>query len=344
GQTFTDYKGNPVLTHEGARIDTPRPFWYEPTKRWVAPIFDFFTNKDGKQLRCVGFYSSANLTDWKYESRVEQDKFGDELCGCVDFFQLAVDGNPQNKKWIMIFIDGSYIVGDFDGSKFYTLSGKSASTKDRISSLVIDDNFYATQTWENVTKDRRVQIAWMQTEEDGQYPGMPFNQQMTFPSELTLHSTKDGARLHMNPIEEIKTLRKKTHKWTDLALKLDENPLSGLKGDIFDIEVEFEPVAGSETVFELRGIEFVYNSETQTLLSCGTPMKLKPINGVICLRILLDRTSIEVYGNNGRRYLPLVAYPEEDNLSLSATCRKSQVKASYLRIHELKSIWDEKKE
>ena len=37
GQTFTDYEGNPVLDHEGARIDTPRPFWYGPTGKWIAP-------------------------------------------------------------------------------------------------------------------------------------------------------------------------------------------------------------------------------------------------------------------------------------------------------------------
>ena len=62
-----------------------------------------------------GFYSSENMKEWVFESCVEQDKWGDELCGCVDFFQLAVDGDPRNKKWVMILIDGSYIVGTFDG-------------------------------------------------------------------------------------------------------------------------------------------------------------------------------------------------------------------------------------
>ena len=32
--------------------------------------------------------------------------------GCVDFFQLPLDGNPEHLKWVMILIDGSYIVGD----------------------------------------------------------------------------------------------------------------------------------------------------------------------------------------------------------------------------------------
>jgi sucrose-6-phosphate hydrolase SacC (GH32 family) len=41
---------------------------------------------------------------------------------------------------------------------------------------------------------------------------MPFNQQMTFPSELTLHSTEQGLHMRMNPIEEIEAIRTKTYE------------------------------------------------------------------------------------------------------------------------------------
>ncbi|NQU19950.1 MAG: glycoside hydrolase family 32 protein [Candidatus Nealsonbacteria bacterium] len=336
GRTFTDYRHNPVLAHAGARIDTPRPFWYEPTKRWVTPTYDFFTNKDGKRLRCVGFYSSENLKDWKYESRVEQDGWGDELCGCVDFFQLPVDGDPEKKKWVMILIDGSYIVGTFDGYTFYTLSGKPAVTEDRVRSLVICGNFYATQSWHNMPQDRRVQITWMR---GGKYPGMPFNGQFTLPAELTLHATDEGPRLRMNPIKELETLRAKTHQWTDLALKAGENPLAAIQGDLFDLEVEFEPAANTQTTFELRGHKVVYDAQAQTLSSGGIRTPLKPDAGVIHLRMLLDRTSIEVFGNHGRVYLPLCIIPKDDDRSLSATCGNGEVKASLLRVHELKSAW-----
>ena len=161
GQTFTDYEENPVLTHEGALIDTPRPFWYEPRNRWIAPTYDFFTNERGKKRRCVGFYSSADLKEWQFESRVEQDGWGNELCGCVDFFQLPVDGDPEDRKWVMVLIDGSYIVREFDGHTFYTLAGTPAVAEDRVSSLVIRGDYYATMTWHNMPSDRRVQITWM---------------------------------------------------------------------------------------------------------------------------------------------------------------------------------------
>ena len=340
GQTFTDYEENPVLNHEGARIDTPRPFWYEPTERWIAPTYDFFTNGRGEKRRCVGFYSSENLREWQFESRVEQDGWGDELCGCVDFFQLPVDGDPQDRKWVMILIDGSYIVGDFDGHTFYTLAGKPAMTDDRIKSLVIQGHYYATMTWHNLPSDRRVQITWMNN--GGQlYPGMPFNQQMTVPSELTLYSTDKGPRLRINPIQELVSLRTKTHKWTDVVLEAGENPLSGLEGDLYDLEVEFEPAAGSVTIFDMRGYKVVYDSESQTLSSCGVPTALKPVHGMIRLRILLDRTSIEVYVNDGRVYIPRVVFPKESNLSLRATCGKGRVKVHYLRVHESRSSWEQ---
>ena len=52
----------------------------------------------GKELACVWFGLPRLM------------HYSDELCGCVDFFQLPVDGDPQETKWVMILIDGSYIV------------------------------------------------------------------------------------------------------------------------------------------------------------------------------------------------------------------------------------------
>jgi len=337
GRTMTDFAGNPVLTHTGARIDTPRPFWYEPTKRWIAPTYDHFKDAEGKNLRAVGFYSSKDLKEWKFESRVKQDKWGDELCGCADFFQLPVDGDPENKPWVLVLIDGSYIVGTFDGHTFRTLAGKPAVTGDRVRSLVVCGNFYATQSWHDMPDDRRVQITWMR---GGSYPDMPFNQQMTIPVELSLHSTDEGPRMRANPIKELESLRVKSHLSTNLVLKAGENPLAGIEGDLFDVEVVLEPAANTQTTFDLRGHKVVYDAQTQTLSSGGLRAALKPAGGRIHLRMLLDRTSVEVFGNLGQVYLPLCILPEEDNRSLSASSVGGEVRAAMLCVHELKSAWE----
>ena len=337
GQTMTDFEGNPVLTHEGARIDTPRPFWFEPTKRWVAPTYDFFINENGEKLRCVGIYSSENLIDWELESRVEQDSWGDELCGCVDFFQLPVDGNTAEKKWVMIFIDGSYIVGTFDGNTFYTLEGKPASTKDRIQSLVIDENYYATMTWHNMPNDRRVQVTWMRGPEN---PGMPFNQQLTLPSELTLHLTEEGYRLQMNPIEELKDLRTKTQQWNNLGLNKTNNPLSALNKELYELELTFIPGENSMTILDLRGVKISYDALKEEISINDIKTQLKLENGQIKLQIFVDRTSIEVYGNGGMIYLPLINMMPQNNHSYGIIAVQGNSEVKSLKVHELKSIWD----
>ena len=66
-------------------------------------------------------------------------------------------------------------------------------------------NFYASQTYNDIpdSDGRRIQIAWMA---GGEYPGMPFNQQMSFPTENTLRTTEDGIRMFREPIEEIENI------------------------------------------------------------------------------------------------------------------------------------------
>ena len=75
------------------------------------------------------FYESKNLKDWKYMSQWGEG-YGPQpnQFECPDFFEMAVDGNEQNKKWVMIvninpgFVYGGsgtmYFVGQFDGQKF----------------------------------------------------------------------------------------------------------------------------------------------------------------------------------------------------------------------------------
>src|ERR1051326_2399890 len=101
-------------------------------------------------------------------------------------------------------------------------------------------NFYAAQTYSDIpaADGRRVLIGWMT---GGKYPSMPFNQQMTFPVELTLRRAPDGLRLRRGPGREIARLYARTHDWKDATVRPGQNPLANLSGDLFDIEAEVEP-------------------------------------------------------------------------------------------------------
>ena len=176
---------------------------------------------------------------------------------CPDFFPLFVDGDPQRECWVFWGADGSYLIGRFDGTTF--------SPESEILSAYAGTHSYAAQTWSDMPEGdtRRVQISWYRTET----PGMPFNQSMTFPCELTLRRTAEGLRLFSEPVREIATLYEQTRTWSNKTVSDDGLLLADLSGDLFDLRVEFTP--GSATAFDItvRGMPVTYDVQQQ-LLTC----------------------------------------------------------------------------
>jgi len=315
GRTFTPYKGNPVLPNIEYINRDPKVIRHEPTGKWVM-VLHFHG-------RAMAFFTSDDLKTWDKQSEFETP----HLIDCPELFQLAVDGEKDNKKWIIYGGSGAYYVGDFDGRKF--------TPETPITKYSYGNCFYASQTFSNVPKGRRIQMAW------GIIPmeGMPFNQQLLFPVELTLHTTDEGLRMFACPVKEIESIHAKEHTWTDVQLKPGQNILAGVKGDLFDINAEFETGDADEFGFLINGFSVKYNVD-KNQLSCGdSKAKLKTVDGKIRLRILVDRVSIEIFANNGRIYMPIRAIPEVNERMLEAFTKGGNVKISYLKIHELKSIW-----
>ena len=168
---------------------------------------------------------------------------------------------------------------------------------------------------------------------------MPFNQQLLFPVELTLHTIDEGLRMFAYPVKEIESIRAKEHTWTDVQLKPGQNILAGVKGELFDIDAEFENGDADEFGFLINGFSVKYNVDKNQLSCRDSKAKLKPINGKIRLRILVDRVSIEVFANDGRIYMPIRAIPEQDERTLEIFTKGGNIKISSLKIHKLKSIW-----
>src|SRR4029077_20817796 len=127
-------------------------------------------------------------------------------------------------RWVLYGGDGAYLLGQFDGKKFTPDSNK----KER----VLYGNLYAAQTLSDTPHTRRIQIGWG----NGiAFPGMPFNQQMTIPCELTLESTDEGVGMFARPVAEMRALRLKSHAWQDVAPSSPDQSLPGVSGDLFEI-------------------------------------------------------------------------------------------------------------
>lgn len=315
GRTWTDYKNDPVVKHTGR---DPRLFWHEAGKQWVMAVYD---ESAGKQW--IAFHTSPDLKEWKFQSRIEG------FFECPDIFELPVEDGDGAKKWVLYSGDARYMIGEFDG-KAFTPDGQGKHQ-------LWYGAFYAAQTYSGTPDGRRIQIGWGN---GVAFPGMPFNQQMAFPCRLTLRKTADGLRMFAEPVKEIETLHGKKHALADRLLKPGDNPLSDVTGDLFDIRAEFEPDDAQAFGFTVRGVPVVYEVQKQTISCKGVTAPLKPREGRIRLQLLVDRGSIEIFGDEGRVSLSVGVIPADDAHSLEVFSRGGAVRLRSLAAFEMKSAWE----
>jgi len=149
----------------------------------------------------------------------------------------------------------------------------------------------------------------------------------------------EGLRLFAYPVREIESLHGEKHAWQDLPLKPGENPLAGLTGELFDLAAEFELGEAAEVGFVLRGVPVVYDVWAQKLSCQDKEATLKPRDGRLRLRLLGDRTSIEIFGHDGQVYMPLGVILPDDNRSLEVFSRGGEARLVSLEVYPLRSIW-----
>ena len=316
GRSWADFKDNPVVKHTGR---DPRLLWHEPTKQWVMAVYD---ETDGKKW--IAFYNSPDLKKWTYQSRIEG------FYECPDLFEAPVEGDDGAKKWVLYAADAKYVVGEFDGKTF---------TPDQPGKQQLwYGNFYAAQTYSNAPDGRRIQIGWAN---GAAFPGMPFNQQMAFPCRLTLHQTSNGARMFAEPVKEIETLHAKKQVIADRILKPGDNPLAEVSGDLFDIGCEFRPTDAKAFGFTIRGVPVIFDVVKNEISCKNVKAPLKPMDGKVRLRLLVDRGSIEIFGNGGQAALSVGVIPADDEHRLEVFSRGGATSLRSLEVIELKSAWEQ---
>lgn len=275
-------------------------------------------------------FESKDLLSWKRLPGSIPDSYE-----CPDMFELPVlDGKAGEKKWVILDANGDYITGNFDGNRFEAKTKKRKGDHGR--------NFYATMTFENMpaSNPRRVQLAWMRGWDD--YPkNMPFNQQVSFPCELTLHRRPEGLILYRNPIPEISKLYRREIAVADHLLKPGENPLAGAKGELFDIRVKLDTTRSkcSRIAIDLCGNAVKYDLRSGILNSHGSEVPLKAENGAVEIRVLVDRLSLETFGNGGAVSITNYALRKEGAVPVELRAEEGEAFLKSVELHELDSIW-----
>ncbi|MFC6672897.1 glycoside hydrolase family 32 protein [Marinobacterium aestuariivivens] len=201
GRSWQKYAGNPVIAPPGFRdFRDPKVIWHEASQHWIMAL------ACGQSIR---FYRSENLLDWTLASAFGSDQ-GAHTEGpweCPDLFELALEDG--RRRWVLVVGVGAgkddwgsftqYFVGDFDGTGFHN-----ENPADQV--LLMDESrdFYAAQSWSDVTDGRRLAIAWLNNwHYANQIPESGWRGNMSLPRELALVTTAEGTRLQQRFVREL---------------------------------------------------------------------------------------------------------------------------------------------
>lgn len=356
------YRGNPVIKGPPPQIAERTGGHFRDPFVWKEEEDGYWYMLMGSKIEEVGgiilLYRSSDLTHWEYlhplmsgDVHRHEPIWTGTMWECPNFLKfgdrrlllISVQATPSELLYTL------YFVGSYENHQFI------AQTEGR---LVYGDYFYAPQVMRD-EQGRYLMWGWLKEGrsqaafEEAGWAGV-----MSVPIVVSL---EPGGDLKLEPVPELKRLRKEHKRYENLRITPgDANLLKDVGGDCLEIIAELEPDQLSQFEFKLRcspeGEEetgLSYQSHQQHLLldrehsSLNTQVdrtasiiavKLEPGEG-LKLHIFLDRSVVEVFVNN-RTCLASRIYPTRaDSLGLALGSLEGVVKLKSLDIWMIESIW-----
>jgi fructan beta-fructosidase len=364
GNTFTNYEHNPVIDLQKKDFRDPNVFWFEKTRQWVMTVALPAEHK-------VRFYSSANLKDWSLLSEFGPQGYINTGWECPFLVHLPVMGKPNLMKWVLMVsaaggdrgVFMQYFVGDFDGTKF--ISDHPANTV-----LTVDygDCFYAAIPWNNLPGDKKVFIGWMVP---GQQQTYPWRGQMSIPRDMKLKQDSKGTRLLQSPSSVIynslsvlsgnRTVQLKDISINNLEKKI--NWQHNTNSNSFWLEAELITDATVTTGFKIarerdkdnnivHETKIIYDPVKHQLIVDKTntgggeinqeqilkTIDLQNEGRSIKLVLLFDKSSLEIFVNDGEKVLTTYIYPDEKSNELAVFAEGGKAIIKSLKIWDLSNM------
>ena len=353
GKTFIPYEGNPVLTSLDRDFRDPKVFWYAPGKHWVMLL------AVGQEMQ---IFSSPNLKEWKKESSfgAKQGAHGG-VWECPDLIELPIEGTNE-KRWVLICninpggpFGGSatqYFVGTFDGKKFTN----EAPTETKWMDWGKDN--YATVTFNNAPDGRTVAIGWMS---NWQYqtvmPTMQYRGANTIARDLTLYRQDGDLLLKSAPAPEM--LKARGEKTSIPAFRVkDSHRIDKLLDDnkgAYELEMIIKNSGASRIdltlsnakgekvhmYFDTQRKQFAMERSESGLVDFSRDfpaLTVAPVENTdnIYLRIFVDRSSIEVFGEDGKYVMTNRVFPSAPYNTLTFESIRNNFSVKTLNIYKLK--------
>ena len=328
GLTWQRYAGNPVLDIGSKEFRDPKVFWYAPQQKWVMA-----TVKADRQQ--VYLYESKNLKNWTFLSRWGRAGNTVKEWECPDLFELPVPGGGT--KWVLLISAGNpveqfrgqqYFLGQFDGKTFTPDQAYEEPVY-----LDFGKDYFAGVTFNNVPDGRRLLVGWAN---DWAYAqavptGTEWRGSFAVPRELSLRRTAAGLALVQQPLAELRGLGKAAFSIKSRDLKPGpagyELPF---RGESYDLELTLKPgkanlltlnllqstnektvlrydVAKQELTLDRRqsGNVAFHPMFASSLETAKVPLR----DGQLQLRLLVDKSVVEVFAQDGEITLTDLVFP-----------------------------------
>jgi fructan beta-fructosidase len=364
GRTWTNYAGNPAIDVDAPDFRDPKVFWYEPQKKWVlvAVLAD---------RRKALFFSSTDLKTWMKMS--EFGPAGDDSgqWECPDLLELPVEGTKETRSVLIINRNPGapaggtgvrYLIGQFDGTTF--TEQESAGRK-----LWADygKDFYATNSFNDMPKgdERRIWMGWtsnwLYAKDE---PTVLWRGAQSIPRTLGLRKVNGEMLMVQEPVRELQGLRGKPFhvKGVSAGYATAKLTRARVKGECYEIEAELEPGARGEIGLRLRtsqgvgtvvgivpatGSLFVDRTESGEVgfsrdFSGRFSTRLSDTKRVK-LHIFVDRSSVEVFANDGEKVMTDRIYPPPGSTGIEVYATGGAGTVVSLTVWPLKSVWGEQK-
>ena len=331
GVNYEKWGENPILDERdlpegGSIVDFRDPkVWQDTDGNFYAVIGNRTADGSGAVL----LYQSRDGLKWEFVRTLDasRNQYG-KMWECPDFFPL--DGkqvlitSPQDMTPVGLeFHAGNgtlCLIGDYDPQR-------KGFVRQHIQAIDYGIDFYAAQTL-FAPDGRRIMVAWMQNwDTAGAKPHhCRWFGQMTLPRELSIRN----GRLYQNPVRELENYRDCCVIHRNIPVCGEIN-LPGVQGRVLDMTVTVRP-NGAEPYRWFR-IRVAKDGEHETIIryrpSNGTlkidrtrsglprdtvhtrSFLVRPQDGAIKLRVILDRFSVEVFVNDGEQAATTVIYTRQ---------------------------------
>ena len=353
GRSFTKYENNPVLTSDARDFRDPKVFWHKETQRWIMLL------AVGQEMQ---IFSSSNLKDWAFESSFGEGQGAHGgVWECPDLFELPVDGTNE-KKWVLLCnlnpggpFGGSatqYFVGTFNGKEFVNESPSKTKWMDW------GKDHYATVTWSDAPDNRRIAIAWMSNwQYANDVPTSQYRSPNSVPRDLSLFTVDGETYLQSAPSPELLKLRdiSKKRSFKVNGTRTIKDMIAGNEG-AYEIELTIENQHADVIGFRLYNdkgeeVDMQYDMKEKKFsmdrrksgdvgFNENFPMltwtAIESGKDELKLRLLVDKSSVEAFGDGGRFVMTNQVFPSEPYTHIDFYSKGGAYKVDSFVIYKLK--------